>query len=115
MDKRNYFREIASQMYQRRWTRYPVSCPAEISVLNQRLTVEAARRCFIVDISKGGAALEVLALKNIPKHFYLSPLAPATRIGCIEIHRKGSNRIGVQFIREIDDDVLKKIVEQWPQ
>ena len=58
---------------------------------------------------QGGASFTVSTTIGLPLHYYLSIVGVASRIGCAEIYRN-DNRIGVQFIKEIDEELLHTIV-----
>lgn len=71
--------------------------------LGQELELQADRH------PRGGVSFTVATTIGLPLHYYLSIVGLDQRIGCAEVYRN-NNRIGVQFIREIDEDTLRTVV-----
>jgi hypothetical protein len=89
--------------------RFLVNRPARIIAVNPSLSGISSRSCELLDLSKLGAGLNIPTTVGLPDHYYLNVLGTANRIGCAEVYRKG-NRVGVKFIKPIDDELLHSIV-----
>ncbi|GEO84460.1 MULTISPECIES: PilZ domain-containing protein [Alphaproteobacteria] len=100
---------VKSEMYQRHWERFYVRRPARVMSVSPGLSGITMRSCQVVDISQGGAALELTTAIGLSSHYYLQVLGLADRIGCAEAYRNG-NRVGVKFICPIPEHVLHAIV-----
>ena len=96
-------------LYERKWERFAVSRQGMLLTVNLDLAVPKMRPCQLIDISRGAASFTVNTTIGLPSHYYLSIVGIAARIGCAEIHRN-DNRIAVQFIKEIDEELLHAIV-----
>ena len=82
----------------RRWPRVEINALGRISTVSRGLRLAAnTMRCKIIDISQGGALLEISSEK-IEDTFYLEMDAdPDYRATCNVVRRMG-NRVGVKFI-----------------
>ncbi|MGG7518568.1 PilZ domain-containing protein [Allorhizobium undicola] len=100
---------VTSEMYERRWERYQVRRPARIMAVRPGLSGITMRSATVLDISRGGAGLEMDTGVGLAEHYYLEILGLATRIGCAEAYRNG-NRAGVKFIMPISEQLLQKII-----
>ena len=89
--------------------RFIVSRSARIMSVNPALAGMSIRSCQLVDISKIGATISLMTTIGLPDHYYLNIIGTANRIGCAEIYRNGS-RVGVKFIKPIDDVLLHIVV-----
>lgn len=89
--------------------RFIVNRSARIMSVNPALAGMSIRSCQLVDISIVGATINLMTTIGLPDHYYLNIIGTANRIGCAEIYRNGS-RIGVKFIKPIDDALLHVIV-----
>lgn len=98
-----------SGMHGRKAERYAVNRACRILSINPALSGISIRSCHLIDISRVGATIGVVTTIGLPDHYYLNVLGTANRIGCAEIYRNGS-RVGVKFIKEIDDALLHVIV-----
>lgn len=96
-------------LYERRWERYKLSRQGMLLTVNVDLAVPKVRTCQVTEISLGNATFAVNTAIGLPSHYYLSIVGVAAWIGCAEIYRNGE-RISVQFIKEIDQDLLHDIV-----
>ncbi len=99
----------AAGLYERKWDRFAVNRQAVLMSVGFDLSAPKTRSCRLVDISQGGASFIVTTTIGLPLHYYLSIVGIASRIGCAEVYRNDS-RIGVQFIKEIDEELLHTIV-----
>lgn len=100
---------VRSEMYERKFERFYVRRPARIMAVSPGLSGITMRSCEVVDISQGGAALEITTTIGLSAHYYLQVLGLADRIGCAEVYRSGS-RVGVKFIAIIPEPLLHTIV-----
>ena len=89
--------------------RFIVSRSARIMSVNPALAGMSIRSCQLVDISKIGATISLMTTIGLPDHYYLNIIGTSNRIGCAEIYRNGS-RVGVKFIKPIDDELLHIVV-----
>jgi hypothetical protein len=96
-------------LYERKWERFAVNRQGMLMTVGFDLAAPKMRSCRLADISKGGASFTVSTTIGLPLHYYLSIVGVASRIGCAEVYRN-DNRIGVQFIKEIDEELLHTIV-----
>ncbi|WP_411035049.1 PilZ domain-containing protein [Shinella sp. BYT-45] len=99
----------AAGLYERRWERFAVNRQGMLMTVGFDLAAPKMRSCKLIDISQGGASFTVTTTLGLPLHYYLSIVGVASRIGCAEIYRN-DKRIGVQFIKEIDEELLHTIV-----
>lgn len=93
----------------RKAERFIVNRAARILSVNPALAGISIRSCHILDISRVGATINLVTTIGLPDHYYLNIIGTSNRIGSAEIYRNGS-RIGVKFIKEIDDALLHVIV-----
>jgi hypothetical protein len=96
-------------LYERKWERFAVNRQGLLITVGFDLMAPKTRSCKLVDMSVGGASFVVSTTIGLPLHYYLSIVGVASRIGCAEVYRN-DNRIGVQFIKEIDEDLLRMVV-----
>ena len=99
----------AAGLYERKWERFAVNRQGMLMTVGFDLAAPKMRSCKLMDISRGGASFTVTTTIGLPLHYYLSIVGVASRIGCAEVYRNDS-RIGVQFIKEIDEELLHTIV-----
>ncbi|WLS01677.1 PilZ domain-containing protein [Shinella oryzae] len=99
----------AAGLYERKWERYSVNRQGMLMTVGFDLGAPKMRSCQLIDISQGGASFSVTTTIGLPLHYYLSVVGVASRIGCAEVYRT-EKRIGVQFIKEIDEELLHTIV-----
>lgn len=93
----------------RKAERFIVSRPARVLSVNPALAGISIRSCHLLDISRVGATISLVTTIGLGDHYYLNVMGTANRIGCAEIYRNGG-RLGVKFIKEIDDELLHTIV-----
>ena len=93
----------------RKAERFVVSRPARVLSVNPALTGVSIRSGHLVDISRVGATINLVTTIGLSDHYYLNVMGTANRIGCAEVYRNGS-RVGVKFIKEIEDELLHSIV-----
>jgi hypothetical protein len=93
----------------RQWERFIVNRPARLTAVNSGLNGTSSRPGQVVDISRGGAGIVVQDVSGLPDHYYLTIVGTNERIGCAEVYRSGT-RLGVRFIKIIDDDFVSRIV-----
>ena len=96
-------------LYERKWERFAVNRQGLLMTVGFDLMAPKTRSCKLVDISLGGASFVVNTTIGLPLHYYLSIVGVASRVGCAEVYRN-DNRIGVQFIKAIDEELLRMIV-----
>ena len=96
-------------LYERKWERFAVNRQGVLLTVNLDLAFPKTRSCQLIDISRGNATFTVGTTIGLPSHYYLSIVGVAARIGCAEVHRN-DHRIAVQFIKEIDEELLRTIV-----
>jgi len=99
----------AAGLYERKWERFAVNRQGMLMTVGFDLAAPKMRSCKLIDISQGGASFTVSTTIGLPLHYYLSIVGVASRIGCAEVYRN-DNRIGVQFIKAIDEELLHTIV-----
>ncbi|QLF69922.1 PilZ domain-containing protein [Peteryoungia desertarenae] len=109
MENATHLAGVSSEMYERKWERFYVRRPARIMAVNPGLSGITMRSCEVLDISQGGAGLEITTTIGLSKHYYLQIIGLADRIGCAEAYRNG-NRVGVRFIAPIPEAMLHRIV-----
>jgi hypothetical protein len=95
----------------RRWERFIINKPGSLIAVNPGLTGLTSRSCQVVDISRGGACVQVATTLGLPDHYYLSFIGAEERIGCAEAYRNGQ-RVGLKFIKPIAEHVLSAIVRK---
>lgn len=100
---------VQSEMYERKWERYQVRRPARVMAVSPALSGITVRSCEVIDISRGGAAIEVNTTIGLGLHYYMEVLGLVDRIGCAEVYRHGG-RVGVKFIMPISEALLHRIV-----
>jgi len=96
-------------LYERKWERFAVNRQGVLLTVNLDLAFPKTRSCQLIDISCGTATFTVGTTIGLPSHYYLSIVGVAARIGCAEVFRN-DHRISVQFIKEIDEELLRAIV-----
>ncbi len=99
----------AAGLYERKWERFAVNRQGMLMTVGLDLAAPKMRSCKLIDISRGGASFIVTTTIGLPLHYYLSIVGVASRIGCAEVYRNDS-RVGVQFIKEIDEALLHTII-----
>lgn len=99
----------AAGLYERKWDRFAVNRQGMLITVGLDLAAPKLRSCKLIDISRGGASFTVTTTIGLPLHYYLSIVGVTSRIGCAEVYRTDS-RVGVQFIKEIDEELLHSIV-----
>lgn len=109
MENATHLAGVRSEMYERKWERFYVRRPAKVMSVRPGLTGITIRSCEVVDISQGGAAIELTTAIGLSSHYYLQIIGLADRIGCAEAYRNG-NRVGVKFIAPISEHMLHRIV-----
>lgn len=109
MQDATHLARVRSEMYERKFERFYVRRPARVMAVSPGLSGITMRSCEVVDISQGGAALEITTTIGLSSHYYLQIIGLADRIGCAEAYRNGS-RVGVKFISIIPEHVLHNIV-----
>ena len=100
---------VPSPLYERRYERFAIGHAATLMSVRPALGGVSIRSCKMTDISRGGASFSVSTTIGLPAHYYLHIVGTNVRIGCAEVHRR-DNRIGVQFIKPIDESFLHQIV-----
>ncbi|MCO6186636.1 PilZ domain-containing protein [Rhizobium sp. L1K21] len=109
MERATYLARVPSEMYERRYERFPINRPGEIAYLESGLGGLRKIGVKVLDMSQGGAGLELPLSIKLPQHYYLSVFGFPNRFGCAEVHRNGT-RIGVKFLGNIDGELLSSIV-----
>jgi hypothetical protein len=100
---------VQSGVEARRWERFAIHKPGSLIAINPGLSGMSSRSCQVVDISRGGAGLQVQTTIGLPDHYYLTFLGSKERIGCAEVYRSGQ-RVGVKFIKPIAEHILSEII-----
>lgn len=98
-----------NSMHRRKAERFAVNRAARVLSINPALSGVSIRSGHLVDISRHGATISLVTTIGLPDHYYLNIIGTAHRIGCAEVHRSGT-RVGVKFIKDIDDELLHVIV-----
>jgi hypothetical protein len=93
----------------RRYERFIINKPGSLLAINPGLSGMTQRSCHVMDISRGGAGLQVNTTIGLPDHYYLNFLGADQRIGCAEVFRHG-DRVGVRFIKAIPEHLLSEII-----
>ncbi|WP_374835609.1 PilZ domain-containing protein [Mycoplana ramosa] len=96
-------------LYERKWERFKVNRQGMLLSVGLDLAVPKTRSCKLIDISQGGASFSVNTTIGLGTHYYLTIVGVFAKVGCAEIYRN-DHRIGVQFIKEIDEELLHEIV-----
>lgn len=109
MDRTTYLAKVPSEMYERRFERFPINRPGLIFYLESNLSGMKKVNVHVLDISMGGAGLQMNLPIRLPQHYYLTVLGFPNRLGCAEVHRNGT-RFGVKFLSNIDQEFLSSIV-----
>lgn len=109
MENATHLATVTSEMYERKWERFYVQRPARVMSVSPGLSGITIRSCQVMDISRGGAGLELTTTIGLSSHYYLQIIGLADRIGCAEAYRNG-NRVGVKFIAPITESMLHRIV-----
>ena len=109
MEKSSYLAHVPSEMHERKYERFQVRKETQLISVGSSLSGLTGRRATLLDISIGGAGLEVAFINGLPDHYYLKIEGFPNRIGCAEVFRNG-NRIGVKFIAPIDEYFLHKVI-----
>lgn len=100
---------VPSEAYERRWERFNVQHSATLLAVMPQLAGLTARTCRMIDISCGGASFTVNTTIGLPLHYYLTFEGTERRIGCAEVYRQ-DHRIGVKFIKPIEETFLHEII-----
>ena len=79
---------------QRRSIRHGTRCPAWIEFDDH----SSPRRCSLVDISEGGARIEVASAEELPEEFPLVLVEDAVNIRRCRIIWRGDGQIGVSYL-----------------
>lgn len=109
MERATYLARVPSEMYERRFERFAVNRPGQIAYLENGLGGLRKLNVQVLDMSMGGAGIELPLTIKLPQHYYLSIFGFPNRFGCAEIHRNGT-RIGVKFLGNIDEALLRSII-----
>jgi len=96
-------------LYERKWERFRINRQGMLLSVGFDLALPKVRSCQILDISQGGASFSVTTTIGLGPHYYLTVVGLMARVGCAEVYRN-DHRIGVQFIKEIDEELLHEIV-----
>ncbi|WP_457582696.1 PilZ domain-containing protein [Ensifer canadensis] len=102
---------VPSPFYERRYERFSIGHAATLTTVQPGLGSVSVRTCRMIDISRGGASFAVQTTIGLPQHYYLHIIGTPLRIGCAEVYRNG-DRIGVQFIKPIEQTLLREIIRQ---
>ncbi|OCP16601.1 MULTISPECIES: PilZ domain-containing protein [unclassified Ensifer] len=102
---------VPSPFYERRYERFSIGHAATLTTVQPGLGSVSVRTCRMIDISRGGASFAVQTTIGLPQHYYLHIIGTSLRIGCAEVYRNG-DRIGVQFIKPIEQTLLREIIRQ---
>ncbi|HWG05289.1 MAG TPA: PilZ domain-containing protein [Beijerinckiaceae bacterium] len=82
----------------RRSPRMEINAPGRVIAVSRRLRVEKVIPCKIIDISQGGALIE-LKHDDIENDFYLEmDSEPEKRMTCTVVRRDSLHRVGVKFV-----------------
>ncbi|WP_246300882.1 PilZ domain-containing protein [Mycoplana rhizolycopersici] len=96
-------------LYERKWERFRVNRQGMVLSVGLDLAAPKVRTCQLIDISLGGASFSVNTTIGLGEHYYLTVVGVLAKMGCAEVYRN-DHRIGVQFIKEIDEELLHQIV-----
>ncbi|WP_312361419.1 PilZ domain-containing protein [Ensifer sp.] len=102
---------VPSPFYERRYERFSIGHAATLTTVQPGLGNVSVRTCRMIDISRGGASFSVQTTIGLPQHYYLHIIGTSLRIGCAEVYRHG-DRVGVQFIKPIEQTLLREIIRQ---
>lgn len=94
---------------QRRWERFSLNRPGTLMTIKRGLHGTSSRTCQVLDVSVGGANVEVITTIGLPDHYYLCFIGMEERLGVAEVHRTGT-RIGLRFIKLLDEQLLNRIL-----
>ena len=109
MERATYLATVTSEVYERKFERFLVRREAHLITVGAGLSGMSQRQATLIDISIGGAGLQVSTIHGLPKHYYLKIFGLPNRIGCAEAFRDG-NRVGVKFIAPIDEELVHRII-----
>lgn len=104
-----YLTALTSEMYDRKWQRYFVRRPARLMSVSTGLSGVTMRTATVIDISRGGASIEIDTAAGLGTHYYLEILGLSTRIGCAQAFLNGT-RAGVKFIMPISETLLQRVI-----
>ena len=96
-------------LYERKWERFRVNRQGMVLSVGLDLAAPKVRTCQLIDISLGDASFSVNTTIGLGEHYYLTVVGVLAKMGCAEVYRN-DHRIGVQFIKEIDEELLHQIV-----
>ena len=83
----------------RRWPRVEINAPGKVIAVSRGLRVKRIIPCKVIDISQGGALLE-LKYDDIEDDFYLEmDSEPENRATCSVVRRVSTHRVGVKFVQ----------------
>jgi hypothetical protein len=109
MERSTHLARVTSEIYERKYERFQCRRDVRILTIGNGLSGMSQRRATMIDISIGGAGLEVATITGLPEHYYLTIEGFPNRIGCAEAFRD-RNRIGVKFIAPIDEELIHRII-----
>ncbi|MBD9648635.1 hypothetical protein M2267_003261 [Ensifer sp. KUDG1] len=111
MQNQTMYSCVPSPFYERRYERFSIGHAGTLTAVQPGLGSVSVRSCRMIDISRGGASFAVDTNIGLPQHYYLHIVGTSLRIGCAEVYRNGE-RIGVQFIKPIEQTLLREIIRQ---
>lgn len=94
---------------QREWVRFALNKPATLVSVNHGLHGVSTRNCKVINISIGGAGIQVITTIGLPDHYYLCFLRLDDKLGVAEVYRS-STKIGLKFIKLLDEHFLARIL-----
>ena len=100
---------VQSGIEARRWDRFIINKPGSLMAINPCLAGMTSRTCHVIDISRGGAGIQVGTTIGLPDHYYLNFIGASEKIGCAEVYRS-ETRVGVKFIKPLPEWLLSQII-----
>lgn len=105
---KNYLHNVASDIDRRQWYRRPADLLVRAAYLTRGLRQVATRTCHIVDISEGGAAVEVASEPALPTHFYIVFGDWEYLVGSVVVQRR-PGVLHVQFPRGMPTKLVNRL------
>lgn len=105
---KNYLHNVASDLERRQWYRRPADLLVRAAYLTHGLRRIATRTCRVVDISEGGAAIEVASEPALPDHFYIVFGNWEYLVGAVVVQRRPGT-LHLQFPRGMPTKLVNRL------
>ncbi|WP_099866778.1 PilZ domain-containing protein [Pararhizobium haloflavum] len=111
--KRHYLTRVPADGDRRKYYRRPTDLLVRILFLGQGIRQIATRTCRMIDISEGGAKIEVGPSSTIPDHFYLVLGEFDFFIGCSVVERQ-TIYLHTRFLADCSASFINKLSRLAP-